>query len=182
MKLHNDKISWALILSATSSLVLMICLLQIDSIVRNTLYSYGLRFSPRWASPYLTLTQIGFAAGWINIVIAFVVQIYNVRMKEETRQPLAAIEKARETAEMPEPAKGSEEALKEHEETKTAKSPEEAPAMASESEAQEKREEPQEPEQAPEPKPQEQEQTPESQPQEPETKPEETPSLVDLFH
>jgi outer membrane biosynthesis protein TonB len=148
----------------------MICLFQIDGIVRNTLYNYGLQFSSHWANPYLSLTQIGFTAGWINIIIAFAVQLNNVRRKHKAEQSLEAIEKAREDAKTSETEKAQEEGPKEPKETEPEKSPEEAPAVAPESEVQEKKEEPPQPEQAPE-----------QEPQQPETKKEDTPSLVDLF-
>jgi len=159
----------------------MICLFQIDNIIRGTLYNYELQFSYSWASPYLRLTQIGLAAGWINIIIAFAVQLNNRRIKHKAEQPVAAIEKAWETAKAPETEKAPEGGPKEHKETELAKSPEEAPAMAPESGAQEKKEEPRQPEQAPEQEPQQPGQAPEQEPQQPETEPEETPSLVGLF-
>lgn len=185
MKSSNNVTSWAAILSAATSLVLMICLFGIDSIVRGTLYNYGLHFSYSWAGPYLRLTQIGFAAGWINIIIAFAIQLNIAGMRRTSEQPIAAPEKAWEAAKAPETEKASEGGLEERKEAEPAKSPEEVPTMAPESEAQEKKEEPQQPEQAPEQEPQQPEQAPEQEPQQPEkkpeTKPEETPSLIDLF-
>jgi len=155
---------------AATSLVLMICLSQIDNIVHGTLYSYGLQFSYDWANPYWRLTQIGFTVGWLNIIIAFAVQLNNIRMKNKAEQPATANEKARETEKPQKQRKPQRKALKEHKETKPTKPPEETPKTAPEPEAQEKREEPQQPEK-----------TPEEEPQLPETKPDEIPSLAGLF-
>jgi outer membrane biosynthesis protein TonB len=148
----------------------MICLYQIDSIVNGTLYSYGLQFSYNWAGPYWRLTQIGFTIGWLNIIIAFAVQLNNIRMKNKAEQPATAIEKAWETAKTPETEKTPEESAKEHKETEPTKPPEETPKTAPEPEAQEKKEEPQQPEK-----------TPEKEPQPPENDPDEIPALSSLF-
>ena len=87
MKSSSDATSWAVVVMAATSLVLMICLSQIDNIVHGTLYSYGLQFSYDWANPYWRLTQIGFTVGWLNIIIAFAVQLNNIRMKNKAEQP-----------------------------------------------------------------------------------------------
>jgi len=182
MKPHSDATSWALILSTVYSLVSIICLLQIDAIIRGTLYDYGLQFSYSWASPYLRLTQIAFAVGWINIVVASAVGLNKLRTKYADNE-LAAIEEARKTRARAnnalEPEKASERGSKEHKEAQPSESTEEAPAMTPESKVQDKKEEPQQ-KNAPEQEQQQPEQAPEQETQQPET-PEEIPSLADLF-
>ena len=159
MKSPSDATSWVVVLTAATSLVLMICLYQIDNIVHGTLYSYGLQFSYNWAGPYWRLTQIGFTAGWLNIIIAFTVQLYNIKSKpKKAEQPTAALEKE----------KKPEEGAKEQKETKPAKPAGEAPTTP-QPETQEKREEPQQPEEASEQKT-----------QQPETDPSEIPVLAGL--
>ena len=140
MKSSSDATSWAVVLMAATSLVLMICLNQIDNIVHGALYNYGLQFSYNWADPYWRFTQIGFTVGWLNIIIAFAVQLNNIRMKNKAEQPESAIERAWETAKTPETERTSKESVKWHKETKPIKPLEESPKTASEPEAQEKKE------------------------------------------
>jgi hypothetical protein len=155
---------------AATSVVLMICLYQIDNIVHGTLYNYGLQFSYNWAGPYWKLTQIGFTVGWLNIIIAFAVQLNILRMKPKAEQTATANEKARETEKPRKQRKPTRKAPEEHKETKPTEPPEEKLTMAPEPEAQEKKEEPQQPEE-----------TLEQEPQLPETKPDEIPTLSGLF-
>jgi hypothetical protein len=170
MKSRSDATSWAVVLMAATSVVLMICLYQIDNIVHGTLYNYGLQFSYNWAGPYWRLTQIGFTVGWLNIIIAFAVQLNSIRMKPKAEQTATANEKARETEKPQKQRKPPRKAPEEHKETKPTEPPEEKPIMAPEPEAQEKKEEPQQPDK-----------TPEKEPQQPETKPDEIPTLSGLF-
>jgi hypothetical protein len=155
---------------AATSVVLMICLYQIDIIVHGTLYNYGLQFSYNWAGPYWKLTQIGFTVGWLNIIIAFAVQLNSIRMKPKAEQPATANKKAWETEKPQKQRKPPRKSPKEHKKTKPTKPPEEKPTTAPEPEAQEKKEEPQQPDEIPE-----------KEPQLPETKPDEIPSLAGLF-
>ena len=57
--------SLVLVIVAASSLVSMIGLFQVDRIVNQDLYRYGLKFSYVWAMPYWTITKLIFATGWI---------------------------------------------------------------------------------------------------------------------
>jgi len=69
-------ISLVLVLTAASSLVLMLSMLKIDGIVHGDLYRYGLRFSTEWAMPYWAMTTIVFGVGWFNIIVAVAFQFY----------------------------------------------------------------------------------------------------------
>ncbi len=68
--------SLILVLVAFSSLVTMFALTRIDNMIKQDLYSYGLRFSYAWAMPYWTLTSLVFVMGWINIIMACTFQFY----------------------------------------------------------------------------------------------------------
>ncbi len=73
------------------SLVTIIVLFRVDTIVNETLYSYGLQFSPNWATLYWTTIRTGFAVSWLVIIISVSLQLYFIRTTRE------AVEEQRET-------------------------------------------------------------------------------------
>jgi hypothetical protein len=75
--------SLALVLIAVYSLATMSLLFMIDSIVNETLYSYGLQFSADWATKYWTAIRTGFAISWLVIITAIALQIYLTRKTKE---------------------------------------------------------------------------------------------------
>lgn len=75
---------------AASSLVVMVCLLQIDRIVEGDLYSYGLQFSSVWAGAYSSWIRLAFVLGWFNIVAATGVHLYSVTFKRKELEHLVA--------------------------------------------------------------------------------------------
>jgi len=80
-------ISAVLVIVAASSLVSMIGLFQVDRIVNQDLYRYGLQFSYAWAMPYWTITKVIFATGWFNIIAAIAVHLYILAYgQKETQQ------------------------------------------------------------------------------------------------
>ena len=80
-------ISAVLVIVAASSLVSMIGLFQIDRIVNQDLYRYGLEFSYVWAMPYWTITKLIFATGWFNIIAAIAFHLYILAYgQKETQQ------------------------------------------------------------------------------------------------
>lgn len=86
-------VSWVVVFMAASSLLSMIGLFQIDRMVHNDLYQYGLRFSYRWAIPYWTMTALVFALGWSNIIAAIAVHLYSMAFKrKEVEQLVTAVE------------------------------------------------------------------------------------------
>lgn len=94
MKFGGNVVSWVVVLMAASSLFLMVCLLQIDRVVNNDLYRYGLQFSYQWATPYWTMTRIAFALGWFNILAAITVQLYTMTFRrKDVEQLVTEIEK-----------------------------------------------------------------------------------------
>jgi hypothetical protein len=76
---------------AAYSLVTIIVLFRIDTIVNETLYSYGLQFSPDWAELYWTTIRTGFAVSCLVIITLVALQLYFARTTSE------AVEERRET-------------------------------------------------------------------------------------
>ncbi len=83
MKLTYSVANLALVLVAAYSLATMSIFFMIDSIVNETLYSYGLRFSPDWAAQYWTTIRTGFAMSWLVIITAIAFQVYMARKAKE---------------------------------------------------------------------------------------------------
>jgi hypothetical protein len=75
---------------AASSLILMVCLLQVDRIVEGDLYSYGLQFSSAWEGPYSSMIRIAFILGWFNIVAAVGVHLYSITFRRKEVEHLVA--------------------------------------------------------------------------------------------
>ena len=83
MRLTRNVFNWVLLLMAAYSLVTIIVLFRIDTVVNETLYSYGLQFSPSWATLYWTTIRIGFAVSWLVIITALALQLYFTRQTKE---------------------------------------------------------------------------------------------------
>jgi len=81
MKLMAAVAKWIPIVMVVFSLVSIYALSQIDTIVHETLYSYGLQFSYDWATPYWTIARIAMAMGWLTVGVGVVLQIYQLRRK-----------------------------------------------------------------------------------------------------
>jgi hypothetical protein len=81
MKLINTVMQWLPTVMAVCSLVSMYAFTRIDSIVHQTLYSYGLRFSYDWATPYWTIAGISLTMGWLIVAVATVFQVYLLTRK-----------------------------------------------------------------------------------------------------
>src|SRR4030067_301973 len=78
MKLISAIARWILAVIAACSLISMLALLQVDSIVNRSLYSYGLQFSDAWATPYWSSIRLVFAMGWLMFGVAAAFQVYAV--------------------------------------------------------------------------------------------------------
>src|SRR3989337_1352570 len=76
MKLISVIARWILLVIAACSLISMLALLQVDSIVHKSLYSYGLQFSDAWATPYWNSIRVVFAMGWLTFGAAAAFQFY----------------------------------------------------------------------------------------------------------
>jgi len=78
--------NWVLVIMAAASFISMIAVLNLNSIVSNDLYSYGLQFNYGWAIPYWNTISIVFVTAWVSIIAAIAFQIYRIRIirKEET--------------------------------------------------------------------------------------------------
>jgi hypothetical protein len=70
------------------SLVSIIVLFQIDAIINENLYLYGLQFSAEWATPYWNTIRIGFAMSWLAIftVVASTIYLMTRKNKEENQE------------------------------------------------------------------------------------------------
>jgi hypothetical protein len=85
-----------LLLMAAHSLVTIIVLFRIDTVVNETLYSYGLRFSSDWATLYWTTIRIGFFVSWLVIITAIALQLYFTSKTKETVEEQKETEPIRE--------------------------------------------------------------------------------------
>jgi len=74
------------------SLILIVAGFQLDTIVNENLYAYGLQFSSDWGIPYWIAIRTIFAVAWLNIIIVIALQIYVITRKNR--------EKAREREEI----------------------------------------------------------------------------------
>ena len=72
--------NWVLILMAVASLISMIAAFQLDIIVNQDLYAYGLQFSDVWAYPYWTAIRLIFAMSWLSIIATVAFQVYKTRV------------------------------------------------------------------------------------------------------
>ena len=81
---------------AASSLISMMCLLQVDRIVDGELFSYGLLASSSYV-PYSNMIRVAFVLGWFNIIAAIGVHLYSItfRRKEVEQLVTAAEEEIR---------------------------------------------------------------------------------------
>jgi hypothetical protein len=155
-------ISLILVIVAASSLISMIGLFQIDRIVNQELYRYGLQFSYAWAMPYWTITKVIFATGWFNIIAAVAFHLYILvygqkeikqlepEIEKETYKPeiLEVTKPINEEKTEPEPEIKPTEPVEQQKEqepkpTETVEEkPKETPAPVTETQTQEKIEEP----------------------------------------
>ena len=81
MKLIGSIVRWFPTVLVACSLVSLYALSQIDSIVHQKLYSYGLQFSYDWATPYWTANGIVLSMGGLIVVVAAVLQVYLITRK-----------------------------------------------------------------------------------------------------
>jgi len=72
---------WFFVVVAVCSLVSVFALLQVDSIVHGSLYSYGLQFSDAWAVPYWNSIRVVFVMGWVTFGVAVGFLVYAVVRK-----------------------------------------------------------------------------------------------------
>jgi len=68
--------NWILIIMAGASVVSMIAAFQLDIIVNQELYAYGLQFSDVWAYPYWTAIRVIFTMSWLSLIVTIGFQVY----------------------------------------------------------------------------------------------------------
>jgi hypothetical protein len=73
------------VLMAVLSVISIIAAFQLDAIVNENLYAYGLQFSADWGIPYWTAIRTIFAVAWLNIIAAIALQIYVMTRKTKEK-------------------------------------------------------------------------------------------------
>lgn len=63
--------------------IVLILLIQIDKLVNDTLYSYGLTFSTEWAQPYWLMLRISLLLIVVAIFIISVVELPQPSFRED---------------------------------------------------------------------------------------------------
>jgi hypothetical protein len=77
---------------AASSLISMICLLQLDRIVDSELVTRSLQLSSSYLA-YSNMIRVAFVLGWFNIIAAIGVHLYSISFKrKEVEQLVTAAE------------------------------------------------------------------------------------------
>jgi hypothetical protein len=71
---------------------------QIDSIIHQTLYGYGLEFSYDWAVPYWNISRVAFAIGWVVVALAVGFQVYLLTRKAPVAAAAALTPELKEEA------------------------------------------------------------------------------------
>jgi hypothetical protein len=84
LKQARNVFNLVILLVVAYSLVTITVLFRVDTIVNETLYSYGLQFSADWAELYWTTIRIGFAVSGLVIITAVALQLYFTRVTKET--------------------------------------------------------------------------------------------------
>ena len=85
MKIPPQIVNWVPVIMAACSLASIVGLFQLDALVNQTLYAYGLQFSNNWANPYWDTIRIVFAMTWIVIAAAIGLQVYNATRKVDKK-------------------------------------------------------------------------------------------------
>ena len=63
--------------------IVLILLIQIDKLINDTLYSYGLTFSTEWAQPYWLMLRISLLLIVVTIFIISVVELPQPSFRED---------------------------------------------------------------------------------------------------
>jgi hypothetical protein len=72
---------------AASSLISMVCLLQVDRIVDSELISYSVQLSSVYLT-YSNMIRFAFVLGWFNIIAAIGVHLYSITFKRKELEQL----------------------------------------------------------------------------------------------
>lgn len=96
MKIPSQIANLVPVVIAACSLASIVGLFQIDGLVNQTLYAYGLQFSNDWAVPYWEALRTVFAMTWIVIVAAIGLQLYNAIRKTDKKTESEQLESPEE--------------------------------------------------------------------------------------
>ena len=72
---------------AASSLISMVCLLQVDRIVDSELISYSVQLSSVYLT-YSNMIRFAFVLGWFNIIAAIGVHLYSITFRRRELEQL----------------------------------------------------------------------------------------------
>lgn len=72
---------------AASSLISMVCLLQVDRIVDSELISYSVQLSSVYLT-YSNMIRFAFVLGWFNIIAAIGVHLYSITFRRKELEQL----------------------------------------------------------------------------------------------
>lgn len=72
---------------AASSLISMVCLLQIDRIVEGELIRYSVQFSSIYLT-YSNIIRFAFVLSWFNIIAAIGVHLYSITFRRKELEQL----------------------------------------------------------------------------------------------
>ena len=89
MKFPPQIANWIPVVMAACSLASIVGLFQIDALVHQTLYGYGLQFNNAWALPYWDAMRTVFAMTWIVVVASIGLQLYNATRKADNKAAVA---------------------------------------------------------------------------------------------
>ena len=84
MRITRNPLYCFLLLLATYSVVTIAILFRIDAVVNESLYSYGLQFSPDWAITYWTTIRTGLAVSFLAVIAAVALLLYASFRKSKT--------------------------------------------------------------------------------------------------
>jgi hypothetical protein len=83
----ESPVSWVVVAMAASSLISMICLLQIDRIVDSELISSSVQLSSVYLT-YSNMIRFAFVLGWFNIIAAIGVHLYSITFSRRELEQL----------------------------------------------------------------------------------------------
>ena len=86
MKPAASIVRWVPLTIVAFSIVSIVALLQLDAVVNETLYLYGLIFNVDWAIPYWNTIRTALAMLFLILAVAIVFQASMIFFKPTTRR------------------------------------------------------------------------------------------------
>jgi hypothetical protein len=99
-RISSTPVVFAMIIIALVSLLILVGQNQLDQIIKVDLYSFGLRFSYLWATPYWLYSALVIGFSWFNIIASIAITYHTFRGRLPPRIPEAGmVEEATEHGE-----------------------------------------------------------------------------------